>query len=273
MKKILIFVAGITALLVTLLVLTTFTHLFHNRTRSGQFEIYTTPKAADSVVLSALYHKRHLLTERLSDYSLDPNNPDRILFASDDVFHGAEGLCGTFLYDGQSKHLTQLRRWPAHGDWSPDSKSILFEGANHPSVRDLVNGDEVNLTGLVSAKAEGKFLALSVLQWSPDSQRLAAALRVLPVPGAGEFDWDLVEISLAPLRVQYLATLRGDYPGWMTDDIDWSAGRLQPVPSSKHGSIVMKPLQEIGWTTTRPPYPPPSSEGLHVLSCPAWPAE
>jgi hypothetical protein len=273
MKKMLIFVAGVMALLLTLLVLSTFTRLFEKRTRSGQFNIYTTPKTADSVVLSALYYKRYLLTDKLSGYSLDPNNPDRILFASDDVFHGAEGLCGTFLYDGQSKHLTQLRRWPAHGDWSPDGKSILFEGANHPSVRDLANGDDVNLTGLVSAKAQGKFLELSVLQWSPDSQRLAAALRVLPVPRAGEFNWDLVEISLAPLRVQYLATLRGDYPGWMTDDLDWSTGHLQPVPSSKHGSIVMKPLQEIGWTTTPPPYLPPSSEGPHLPSCPVWPVE
>jgi hypothetical protein len=82
MKKILIFVAGSMALLLTLLVLSTLTRLFDKRTRSGQFDIYTTPKAADSVVLSALYYKRHLLTERLRDYSLDPNNPDRILFLS-----------------------------------------------------------------------------------------------------------------------------------------------------------------------------------------------
>ena len=269
MKYTLIFVAGVTALLVTLLVFSIFTHLFDNRTRSGHFDIYATPKTADSVVLSALYYKHHLVTERLNDYSLDPSNPDRILFSSDDVFHGARGLCGTFLYDGRSKQLTQLRRWPAHGGWSPDGKSILFEPASHPSVRDVATSDEVNLTGLVSAKEKGKFLELSVFQWSPDSQRLAGALRVLPAALPSEFDWDLVEITIAPLGVQYLATLRGGYPGWTTDDIAWSGLRLQSVPSSKHGSIVVKPPEGLGWTTTPPSHSVSSLERPDLPLCPA----
>lgn len=71
------------------------------------------------------------MTERLNSYGVDPNNPDRILFSSDDVFHGHDGLCGSFLYDGRSKQLTRLRRWPyAVGttrDWSPDSRYILLD--------------------------------------------------------------------------------------------------------------------------------------------------
>jgi hypothetical protein len=268
-KYILIFVAGVTALLVTVLVLSTFTHFFDNRTRSGHFDIYTTPKTPDSVVFSVLYYKRHLLTDRLNDYSLDPNSPDRILFASDNVFHGARGICGTFLFDGQSKQLTQLRRWPAHGDWSPDSKSILFERANHPSVRDLATRDEITLTEWVSAKGDGKFLELSVFEWSPDSHRLAGEVRVLPVARPSEFDWDLVEITLTPLSFQYLATLRGGYPGWTTDDIGWSDGRLQSAPSSKHGSIVVKPPEGLGWTTAPPSHSIPSSERLDRPLCPA----
>jgi hypothetical protein len=103
MKYVLIVAAVIVGVVLTTFVLTIFTHVFDKHERAGQFDIYTNPKVPDSSIHSALYYKRHRLTEKLNSYSVDPNNADRILFSSDDVFHGSEGLCGTFLYDGQSR--------------------------------------------------------------------------------------------------------------------------------------------------------------------------
>jgi hypothetical protein len=101
MKYALIVVAVIVGLLLTMLVLGIFTHIFDNHERAGHFDIYSNSKVADSSVQSALYYKRHLLTGRLNGYDQDPNNPDRVLFSTDDIFHGTEGSW-TFLYAGQS---------------------------------------------------------------------------------------------------------------------------------------------------------------------------
>src|SRR5216683_2408568 len=141
MKYVLIVAAVIVGVVLTTFVLTIFTHVFDKHERAGQFDIYTNPKVPDSSIHSALY-KRHRLTEKLNSYSVDPNNADRILFSSDDVFHGSEGLCGTFLYDGQSRKLTPLRRWPYGGGlWSPDGRFILL---NRATVRELLTGEEVD---------------------------------------------------------------------------------------------------------------------------------
>jgi hypothetical protein len=198
MKYVLIVAAVIVGVVLTMLVLTIFTHIFDNHERAGQFDIYTNPKVPDSSVHSALYYKRHRLTERLNSYSVDPNNVDRILFSSDDVFHGSEGLCGTFLYDGQSGKLTPLRPWPHGGGlWSPDSRFILL---NRATVRELLTGEEVDLMDSIS-REDGSRVELSILQWSPDSQRLAGVIRISP--DGRDLDLDLVEIRLAPLSVKY----------------------------------------------------------------------
>src|SRR3954454_5137117 len=122
MKLFLIIGAAVVVLVLTFIGIGVFTPLLDNHTQVGHFDVYTGSKQADSSVQSTLYYKHHLLTRRLTNYSLDPNNPDRILFSSDDISHGVDGACGTLLYDGRSRQLTTLRPWPHAGNmWSPDS--------------------------------------------------------------------------------------------------------------------------------------------------------
>jgi hypothetical protein len=131
------------------------------------------PECQPSSVHSTLFYKRHRLTETLNGYYVDPNNPDRILFSSDSY----DSPCGTFLYEGQSKQLTRLRSWPyAGGEWSPDSRFILLDGA---TVHELSTGNEIDLTQLIS-KDDGGPVELRLLQWSPDSQHLAGEIGVSP---------------------------------------------------------------------------------------------
>jgi hypothetical protein len=247
-KSILIVVAGVAGLVVAVVVLGIFTHVFDRHERVGHFDIYTNPKVPDSSVQSALYYKWHLLTDRLNGYDLDPNNLDRILFSSDDVFHGTEGLCGTYLYDGRSKQLTRLRRWPYAGRlWSPDSRFILLDRA---TVHELLTGEEVDLTDSVSREDGGR-VELSILQWSPDSQRLAGVIRISP--DGRELDLDLVEIARAPLSVRYVATVSHSPLVWTEKEIGWSSGELQvAAPSTPERQIIVKPPDALSWTNVRP---------------------
>jgi hypothetical protein len=176
-KYVLIVVAAAVGLMATVVFLTMFTHIADKHERAGHFDIYTNPKVTDSSVQSALYYKRHLLSERLGSYSVDPNNPDRISFWSDDVFHG-EGRCGTFLYDGQSKQLKLIRHWPVFVEWSLDSRFMLLDPA-HPTILDLVTGREVDLADGIS-REDGIRVELLALQLSPDGERLAAAIGLSP---------------------------------------------------------------------------------------------
>lgn len=264
MKYALIVAAVIVGLVFTMFVLTIFTHIFDNHERAGHFDIYTNPKVPDSSVQSALYYKWHLLTDRVNGYYLDPNSPDRILFSSDDVFHGTEGLCGTFLYDGQSKQLTRLRRWPYGGRlWSPDSRFILLDRA---TVHKLLTGEEVDLTDSVSSQDGGR-VDLSILQWSPDSQRLAGVVRISP-DGGRDFDQDLVEISPAPLSVKYIATNSNSVLAWTEEEIRWIGGELQvAAPSTPERDIIVKSPEVLGWTTNPPSAPP--KPVLHEHYCSA----
>jgi hypothetical protein len=261
MKYVLIVGAVIVGLVLTMLALGIFTHVFDNHERAGHFDIYTNSKAPDSSVQSALYYKRHQLTGRLNSYYLDPNNSDRILFSSDDIFHGAEALCGTFLYDGQSKQLTRLRRWPYVGRlWSPDSRFILLDRA---TVHELSTSKELDLTGFVS-RMDGDRVELSMLEWSPDSQRLAGVVTI--APDGRILDRDLVEISLAPVSVKYVATIIDSSLVWTVKEIRWMGGELQvAVPSTPERKIIVKSPEVRGWTTNPPRVPP--QPVLHEQYC------
>jgi hypothetical protein len=252
MKYALIVVAVIVGLVLTVLVLGIFTHVFDNHERAGHFDIYSNSKHADSSVQSALYYKRNQLTGRVNSYYLDPNNPDRILFSSDDIFHGPEALCGTFLYDGQSKQLTRLRRWPYGGRlWSPDSRFILLDRA---TVHEVSTGEEVDLTGSVS-RLDGDRVELSMLEWSPDSRHLAGVVTL--APDGRILDRDLVEISLAPRSVKYVATISDSSLVWTEKEIRWMGGELQvAVPSTPERKIVGKSPEVRGWTTNPPSVAP-----------------
>ncbi|MGB7846102.1 MAG: hypothetical protein WBL63_10840 [Candidatus Acidiferrum sp.] len=249
MKYVLIVVAAVAGLMATLVFLIMFTHIADKHERAGHFDIYTNPKVPDSSVQSALYYKRHLLSERLGGYSVDPNNPDRISFWSDDVFHG-EGRCGTFLYDGRSKQLKQVRRWPVSVEWSLDSRFMLLDPP-HPTILDLATGREVDLADAIS-REDGNRVELLALQLSPDGERLAATVGVSP--GKHPWDQDLVEITVAFLGVRYIATIPGSqYPAWTEKDIQWSAGRLQLTAfSTAERPIMVKTSEGLGWIAAAP---------------------
>lgn len=254
MKYALIIAGVVVGLVLTLVVLGTFTHIFDNHERVGNFDIYSNPKIPDSSVQSALYYKRYLLAERLNDYSVDPNNADRILFSSDDVFHGAEGRCGTFLYDGRSDQLSRIHRGPVSALWSPNSQFILLDRASRPLVLELLTGREIELADFVSSM-DGSRVALSVFQWSPDSQRLAGELGVSPDKRG--WDRDLVEITIAPAGVRYIATIRNSSLVWTERQVRWNGGGLQlSARSTSDRPIVVKGPDVLGWTTTPPTAPP-----------------
>jgi hypothetical protein len=255
MKYLLRIAAVVLAIMVALVILATFTHFGDRRERVGHFDVYTSPRVPDSSARSALYYKRHLLTENVNSYALDPNNPDRILFTSSDVFHGIDIRipCGTFLYEGRSKQLTRIRRWPAAILWSPNSQFILLDRGSHATVLELSTGKEVDVTDSVS-KIDGSRVWMTVLQWSPDSQQLAAEI----TDGWGG---DLIEITLASLSVKYIATIDLSWRSWTDTAIRWSGGELQvAIPDIPERHIVVKPQEALGWTTAPPIAPPRRSQ-------------
>ena len=251
MKYFVIVAATAVGLVATLVFLAIFTHIFDNHERVGHFDIYTTPKTADSSVHSELYYKRHRISERLDGYSLDPNSPDRIEFFSDDRFSG-EGRCGDFLYDGRTGQMKRLRRRPAFVAWSRDSRSMLLE-RDHPTILDLTTDREVDLTDAVSTE-DGKRMELQAIQLSPDGEKLAAVVMV--APNNRVRDGDLVEITIASLGVRYIATIRNYVPDWTEKDIEWRAGRLElAISGTPQRPVTVKAPEKLGWLAIAPTAP------------------
>jgi hypothetical protein len=264
-KKILIAAAAAIIIVVAMVEVASFFHFGDKHVRAGRFDIYTTPKAADQQVSSALYYSRHRLTDSLNEYAVDPNNPDRIIFSSDDIYHRNESVCGTFLYNGEARQLIQLRPWPYAGrsiSWSPDSRSILLDRA---TIRELATGREVDLTAFVSKK-NGERVEVTPLQWSPDGKRLAATLFVSTA--SRDWDEDLVEITVSPLSFRYVASRSGSSLAWSDEQMRWIDGELQvPVAGTSKQNIFVKPLDDLAWTSNPPNSPTPSP--LHEHFCAA----
>lgn len=265
MKRILIAAAAAVAIVIAVVQIADFIHFGDKHERAGHFDIYTTPKAADQHVSSALYYSRHRLTGYLNEYAVDPNNPNRIIFSSDDIYHRNESVCGTFLYNGEAGQLVRLRPWPYAGgsiSWSPDSRSILLDRS---TIRDLTTGREVDLTEFVSKK-NGERVEVTPLQWSPDGKRLAARLFVSTT--SRDHDEDLVEITVSPLKFRYVASLRDSSLVWTDAQVRWVDGELQlPGLGTSKLNIFFKPLEELPWTSTPPNAPPPPP--LHEHFCAA----
>ena len=199
----------------------------------------------------------------MNEYAVDPNNPDRIIFSSDDIYHGNESVCGTFLYNGEARQLIQLRPWPyasRNMSWSPDSRFVLLDRA---TIQELATGREVDLTEFVSKK-NGERVELTPLAWSPDSQRLAARLRVSTT--SRDHGEDLVEITVSPLKLRYVASLRDSSLVWTDEQVRWTGGELQvPVAGTSTPNIFVEPLDDLLWTSTPPNSPPPPP--LHEHFC------
>jgi hypothetical protein len=77
---------------------------------------------------------------------------------------------------------------------------------------------------------------------------------------------DLIEITLAPLTVKYIATISNSSLVWTEKEIRWSGGELQvAVPSTSERPIVVKPPDALGWTAKAPTVA--ARPGPHETSC------
>jgi hypothetical protein len=242
-KYVLIVVAAVVGLVALLLFLTVSTHIFDDHRRVGHFDVYyASSKTADGSGRLAIYYKRHQLSDKLSGYSIDPNNPDRISYWSDDIARSRE-RCGTFLYDGRLGLLKRIRRRPVVVYWSLDSRFMLLD-YTEPVIFDVATGTEVDLTDAVS-KTDGTRVNMQAIQLSPDGERVALLIQI-------SSDMDLVEVTVASLDVRYIATVR-EFPVWTDEDIRWSAGRLElTVSATPQRPIMVVAPENLGWTATAP---------------------
>ena len=236
-------------------------HFGERHVRAGNFDVYASRGTLpDTHTSSSLYYGRQELTDYLNGYAVDPNNADRIVFSSDDHYNGDKSVCGTFLYDGKTRMSVLLRNRPyaagAPFTWSPDSRYLLIDKA---TVRELLTGHEIDLGDYLSKK-DGQRADMEVIQWSPDSRKLAS--RVGPITEAGHRDDDLIEITVSPLSFRYVATIRDASLVWTDKQIRWSGGELQ-VATPTDRSIIAKPAEELAWVAASPtaPAPPPIHEG------------
>jgi hypothetical protein len=115
-------------------------------------------------------------------------------------------------------------------------------------------------------RINGDRVELKLLQWSPDSQRLAGEIGISP----DERDWDrdLVEITVVPLRFRYIATIRNSSLVWTDKQFRWGNGELQVAASSSpERNIIVKSPAEIAWKPNPPSTPP--SPPAHEHECSA----
>jgi len=230
--------------------------------RAGNFDIRSVREDAlghSRTTMSLVYHRR-TLTNFLTDWSVDPRNPDRIIYAS-------RKPCGTFLFDGATGRTSQLEKGPvvvhaastdspdfaASNPWSPDGQYFFIDNdISEPAVVELRSGARVDLTDAVSV--DRRRLDMNALQWSPDGQRVAV---VLQPGGYNDPDRDLVAITLSPLQATYVATMtEGAGHGrvlWTTQDFHWDRGQLVTSAAGVNAAIMKRPPDQIRWTTTTPP--------------------
>ena len=92
------------------------------------------------------------------------------------------------------------------------------------------------------------------LGWSPDGSAVAVIVHdPAEAVGIQPSDWDLVEITPAPLAARYVATIRSALAAmWTPGDYSWVGGRLIAAQRGRQATITRKAPSEIGWTTTPP---------------------
>ena len=117
-----------------------------------------------------------------------------------------------------------------------------------------MTGKEIDLTESIS-KDDGNRVELNLLQWSPDSRRIAGEIGVSPDKRGR--DRDLVQISVEPLSVKYVATTRDSPLVWTDEQFRWTDGALQvAVPSTPERNVVLKSSDALGGVSNPPSVPP-----------------
>ena len=216
-----------------------------------------------------LLYRGKVITPRVHGWSVDPRNPDRILYATTTkTDHG----CGTFFMDAKSGMVRQLSprsivvtQWGAHplsgyesNEWSPDGRYVyLGNDISRPFVFDSRDQRTIDLTAAVSR--EGRRLELHATEWSADSQRLA----VIIAPDGYHGDYDLTAMTIDPLTVEYVATMTGSLPLWTTADYRWEGGTLAASPMGKNGVSFQRQRPDLKWVAS----PPPPSADVKEYEC------
>ena len=246
----------------------------HTRERAGHFEIRSVREEFAGhahTTMSLAYHRRKV-ADGLTDWTIDPRRPDRIVYASTTP-------CGTFFLDATTQRSLVLAPVPmivhaAEDDspefagsnpWSPDGRHVwLGNDIANPIVVDLDGGEGIDLTDALSAGGQRR--PMTALMWSPDGDQVAV---IVQPGGYNDPDRDLVAITLSPLRAGYVATLTESAGRglvlWTTADVAWHDGHLVVASRDRRASIIMKSPGQLGWTPTRPGAPPVALEGA---ACP-----
>jgi hypothetical protein len=217
--------------------------------------------------MSLVYHGR-TLADGLTDWTVDPRRPDRIVYASTTP-------CGTFFLDAATQRAwcsplhpsscTRPRTIPPSSQAATPGRSDgrhvwIGNDIANPIVVDLDRGERIDLTDPLSAG--GQRLSVTALMWSPDGDQIAV---IVQPGGYNDPDRDLVAITLSPLHATYIATMTEAVGHglelWTTADFLWRSGRLVPASQGRRGSIIIKSLGQVGWTPTRPSAPPVALEG------------
>lgn len=235
------------------------------RERDGNFSISETASfGPHTSTRASLRHGRKKLTSSLMSWSVDPRNPDRIVFE-------AVEPCGAWYYDGQAK---SLRRVGGRNDyvepradlrsghkpdsievaqraakWSPDGIHFWLTGLSL-AVVDGRTGSRVRIDTALSTRDGGQ-VGIMPLSWSPSGYRLAMVVT------AGSVDQDLVEISLSPFEARYVATIADSNPAaWGTGEgFQWVDERLRVATRR---NVVERPASARGWRFAPPSKPGPA---------------
>lgn len=207
----------------------------------------------------SLLHGRRVISQRVSDWSVDPRNPDRIVFST--LVDEGSG-CGTYLFDARTNASWRLspRAMIVHpgfedspvdaagtDPWSPDGRYV-FAGndISRPLVVDLVERRIIELSDSLSK--DGRRVEVRATVWSPDSRKLAVEVAANGYNGGR----DLAAITISPLSVEYAASMDGSLPLWTTADYRWQGDALVASAAGKNGPIIRRSLAEVGWTPSAP---------------------
>jgi hypothetical protein len=206
-----------------------------------------------------LLHGGKVITPRVSDWAVDPRNPDRIIYSTEEKT--ATG-CGTFFLDAKAGATAKISPramtiHPAYKDspvdfagtdpWSPDSRYVFIgNDVAQAAVFDTSSLRTIDLTEAVSR--DGRRLQMDALVWSPDSRRLAVIIAADGYNG----DYDLTSMTVDPLSVQYVATMTGSLPLWTTADYRWEGSTLMVSTLGKNGSTFRKRPEDMTWIASPP---------------------
>lgn len=231
---------------------------FHDE-RVGAFVIrrQTAAFAAHSATRVSLWYGFRRITASLSDASVDPRVPERVLFAS-----RSPGDCGTFLFDGRTGRRRQVstRVMSVHAlgqsspldfagvdPWSPDGHyAYAGNDTDTPLVIDLETFRVIELSDAVTIA--GRRLGMRPLTWAPDGRRLAVEL----APHGFNGRRDLIAVTIETLDVRYVGSMDRAAPVWTARDFRWKGDTLAIAGDGHYAHVFRIPEADLEWRTGLP---------------------